>query len=113
MTSKSIKWTDCNTAIVLKILEASKNGITNRQIMNKFQLSHVQLRRCLAELIDKRLLHYDDLQHVYNTTDRGIIYIKNIQESMWMDWKAIIDKIYHSTYQPIVVGLNRIVNHGG
>jgi len=82
MTSKSIKWTDCNTAIVLKILEASKNGITNREITNKFQLSHVQLRRCLAELIDKRLLYYDELQHIYNTTDRGIIFIRDFQESM-------------------------------
>jgi predicted transcriptional regulator len=81
MTSKSIKWTDCNTEVVLEILEASRNGITNREIMNKFQLSHVQLRRCLAELIDKRLLHYDELQHLYITTDRGIIYIKNFQES--------------------------------
>jgi predicted transcriptional regulator len=81
MTSKSIKWTNCNTEVVLEILEAARTGITNREIMNKFQLSHVQLRRCLAELIDKRLLHYDELQHLYNTTDRGIIYIKNIQES--------------------------------
>lgn len=82
MTSKSIKWTDCNTVIVLEILEASKNGITNGDIMNKFQLSHVQLRRCLAELIDKRLLYYDELQGIYNTTDRGIIFIRNFQESM-------------------------------
>jgi predicted transcriptional regulator len=81
MTNKSITWTNCNTEVVLEILETSRNGITNREIMNKFQLSHVQLRRCLAELIDKRLLHYDEVQHVYNTTDRGIIYIKNFQES--------------------------------
>jgi predicted transcriptional regulator len=81
MTSKSKTWTDCNTEVVLEILETSRNGITNREIMNKFQLSHAQLRRCLAELIDKRLLHYDEVQHVYNTTDRGIIYIKNFQES--------------------------------
>ena len=82
MTSKSIKWTDCSTAVVLEILEASKDGIANKEIMTKLQLSHVQLRRCLAELIDKRLLYYDELQHVYNTTDRGITYIKNIQESI-------------------------------
>jgi predicted transcriptional regulator len=80
MTNKSIIWTDCNTTVVLEILEASKNGITKREITNKLStLSHVQLRRCLAELIDKRLLHYDELQSIYNTTDRGLVLIKNIQ----------------------------------
>lgn len=73
-------WTDCNTTVVLEILEASKKGITKREITNKLSaLSHVQLRRCLAELIDKRLLHYDELQSIYNTTDRGLVLIKNIQ----------------------------------
>jgi predicted transcriptional regulator len=73
-------WTDCSTTVVLEILEASKNGITKREIIDKLStLSHVQLRRCLAELIDKRLLHYDELQSIYNTTDRGLILIKNIQ----------------------------------
>lgn len=80
MTSKSIMWTDCSTTVVLEILEVSKTGITKREIIDKLStLSHVQLRRCLAELIDKRLLHYDELQSIYNTTDRGLILIKNIQ----------------------------------
>lgn len=73
-------WTDCSTTVVLEILEVSKKGITKREIIDKLStLSHVQLRRCLAELIDKRLLHYDELQSIYNTTDRGLILIKNIQ----------------------------------
>jgi predicted transcriptional regulator len=73
-------WTDCSTTVVLEILEVSKTGITKREIIDKLStLSHVQLRRCLAELIDKRLLHYDELQSIYNTTDRGLILIKNIQ----------------------------------
>ena len=73
-------WTDCDTTVVLEILEVSKTGITKREIIDKLStLSHVQLRRCLAELIDKRLLHYDELQSIYNTTDRGLILIKNIQ----------------------------------
>ena len=73
-------WTDWHTTVVLEILEVSKTGITKREIIDKLStLSHVQLRRCLAELIDKRLLHYDELQSIYNTTDRGLILIKNIQ----------------------------------
>ncbi|HEY7571164.1 MAG TPA: winged helix-turn-helix domain-containing protein [Nitrososphaeraceae archaeon] len=80
MTNKAIIWTDCSTTIVLEILEASKNGITKKEIMNKSStLSHAQLRRCLAELIDRRLLHYDEIQRIYNTTDRGLILIENIQ----------------------------------
>lgn len=97
MADTPTKGTDCSTTVLLDILEASKNGITKKEIMNKLPaLSHAQLRRCFAELIDKRLLHYDEIQHIYNTTDRGIILMKNIQKSIVIDPKTTIDKIYSS-----------------
>lgn len=79
MISASTKETDCSTTVLLDILGMSKNGITKRGIIDRLpSISHAQLRRCFAELIDKRLLHYDELQHIYTTTDRGILHMKNI-----------------------------------
>ena len=74
--------TNCNERILLDILKASKSGITKRELTDRLpSLSHAQLRRCFAELIIKKLLHYDELQHIYITTDRGTILIRNIEKS--------------------------------
>ncbi len=74
--------TNCNERILLDILKASKSGIAKRELTDRLpSLSHAQLRRCFAELVDKELLHYDELQHIYITTDRGIILIRNIEKS--------------------------------
>ena len=74
--------TNCNEKILLDILKASMSGIAKWEIINRLTyISHAQLRRCFAELIDKELLHYDELQHIYMTTDKGIILIRNMEKS--------------------------------
>ena len=73
--------TNCDEKVVLDILKTSKNGIAKGEIINRlYYISYAQLRRCFAELMDKELLHYDELQHTYMTTDRGIIFIRNIEK---------------------------------
>jgi predicted transcriptional regulator len=74
--------TNCDEKIVLDILKASRSGIAERELTDRLpSISHAQLRRCFAELVDKELLHYDELQHIYMTTDRGIILIRNMEKS--------------------------------
>jgi len=73
--------TNCDEKILLGILKASKIGIAKRELTDRLPtISHAQLRRCFAELVDKKLLHYDELQHIYITTDRGIILIRNMEK---------------------------------
>ncbi|MGC2598614.1 MAG: hypothetical protein WA395_10845 [Nitrososphaeraceae archaeon] len=82
MKDATTNTTNCNEKILLDILKASKKGIAKGEIINRLpSISHAQLRRCFAELIDKELLHYDELQHIYMTTDRGIILIRNMEKS--------------------------------
>jgi predicted transcriptional regulator len=70
--------TNCDERILLDILKASKIGIAKRELIDRLpSISHAQLRRCFAELV----LHYDELQHIYMTTDRGIIFIRNMEKS--------------------------------
>ena len=61
--------------IVVKILELSKEGSTKAKKMNDLVISHVQLRKTLAELVDKRLLKYIEPKQLYITTDKGIKFL--------------------------------------
>ncbi len=61
--------------IVVKILELSKEGSTKVKKMNDLFISHVQLRKTLAELVDKRLLKYIEPKQLYITTDKGIKFL--------------------------------------
>jgi predicted transcriptional regulator len=82
MKDVTISITNCDEKIVLDILKASRSGIAKRELTDRLpSISHAQLRRCFAELVDKELLHYDELQHIYMTTDRGIILIRNMEKS--------------------------------
>jgi predicted transcriptional regulator len=35
-----------------------------------------QLRRIMAEIVDKELLHYIEARRIYITTDKGYIFLK-------------------------------------
>jgi hypothetical protein len=53
----------------IKILEKCKIGATKKDIITKdlqFPISNVQFRRSTAELVDRRLLRYDEEQNVYH-----------------------------------------------
>jgi hypothetical protein len=44
--------------------------------MEQTRLSHDQLRRIMAEIVDKDLLHYIEASGIYITTDQGYIFLR-------------------------------------
>jgi hypothetical protein len=44
--------------------------------MEQTHLSHDQLRRIMAEIVDKDLLHYIEARRIYITADQGYIFLK-------------------------------------
>jgi predicted transcriptional regulator len=46
------------------------------KIMEQTHLSHDQLRRIMAEIVDRELLHYIEARRIYITTDQGYIFLK-------------------------------------
>lgn len=63
---------DMRTPLFVEILDLCVNGATKRQILKETSpLTHEQLRRITAELVDKELIRYVDVKRVYITTDKG------------------------------------------
>lgn len=63
---------DMRTPIFVKILKSCVDGATkNKMLKEAIPLTHDQLRRITAELVDKELLRYVDVKRAYITTDKG------------------------------------------
>ena len=63
---------DLRTPIFVEILKSCVDGTPKGKILKKVApLTHEQLRRMTAELVDKELLRYVDANRVYITTDKG------------------------------------------
>lgn len=62
--------------IITEILKQCTDGCTEQNIMEKTHLSHDLLRRIMAEIVDRELLHYIEARHMYITTDQGYIFLK-------------------------------------
>jgi predicted transcriptional regulator len=63
---------DMRTPIFIEILKSCVEGATKRKILKEAtHLTHEQLRRITAEMVDKELLRYVDANRVYITTDKG------------------------------------------
>ena len=43
---------------------------------NSTHLSHDQLRRTMTDIVDRELLHYIEVRHIYITTDQGYMFLK-------------------------------------
>lgn len=69
--------TDDVSLITADILKVCKNGCTKEKIIEQTHLSHDQLRRISAEIVDKGFLRYIDHQQIYITTDKGYIFLNN------------------------------------
>jgi predicted transcriptional regulator len=68
------------SSILIKMLERRKNGATKGELINTIPLlshSNLQFRKSTAELVDRRLLNYDEKQHVFITTDKGILFLNS------------------------------------
>ena len=76
--------TDDRSSLFFKILEKCKNGATKEELINTIPIlsrSNLQLRRSTAELVDRRLLNYIEKQHVFVTTDRGILFLNKAKRT--------------------------------
>lgn len=72
------------SSIFIEILERSKNGATKKDLITTilpFSISNAQFRRSTAELVDRRLLQYDEKQKVFITTDRGILFLNRAKKT--------------------------------
>ena len=67
---------DIHHKIIIEILKICTDGCTGQNIMEQTHLSHDQLRRIMAEMVDKELLHYIEARRIYITTDQGYICLK-------------------------------------
>lgn len=69
--------TDDVSMITANILKLCKNGCTKEKIIEQTNLSHDQLRRITAEIVDKEFLRYFEHQQIYITTDKGYIFLNS------------------------------------
>jgi predicted transcriptional regulator len=65
--------------LMVKILELSKDGASKSKIVNNLAISHVRLRKSLGR-VDKRFLQYIEVEEKYYTTNRGLLFLKSIQQ---------------------------------
>ena len=73
------------SSIFFKILEKCKNGATKEELLDTIPLlshSNPQFRRSTAELVDRRLLNYNERRHVFFTTDRGILFLNKAKSKL-------------------------------
>ncbi|HXV45202.1 MAG TPA: winged helix-turn-helix domain-containing protein [Nitrososphaera sp.] len=64
------------TDIVSQILDAANGGATKTKIMYKAYLSYAQLKEYLAVLTENGLLGYEEEDHEFKTTDKGLKFLK-------------------------------------
>jgi predicted transcriptional regulator len=60
------------TDIVGLILEAANGGATKTKIMYKAFLSYAQLQEYLTDLLENRLLDYEEGRQFLRTTEKGM-----------------------------------------
>jgi predicted transcriptional regulator len=60
------------TDIVGLILEAANGGATKTKIMYKAFLSYAQLKEYLTDLLENRLLDYEEGRQFLRTTEKGM-----------------------------------------
>jgi len=75
----SIEGDDIHNKIISEILNLCTDGCTEQNIMEQTRLSHDQLKRIMAEMIDRELLHYIEARRIYITTDHGYIFLKKAE----------------------------------
>jgi predicted transcriptional regulator len=65
--------------IIVQLLKMSKNGSTKAKMKNSISISHTQLRKILAELVDKGLLRFVEPEQLYITTHKGHLFLKKMK----------------------------------
>jgi predicted transcriptional regulator len=69
--------------IISRILEAASGesgGATRTRIMYNAFLSHAQLKQYLSNLADNELIQYDSLSQTFQTTEKGLMFLRTYSE---------------------------------
>ena len=69
--------------IISRILEAANGesgGATRTRIMYNAFLSHSQLKQYLSNLADNELVQYDSLSQTFQTTEKGLKFLRTYSE---------------------------------
>lgn len=72
----SVEGDDLHNKIIVEILKICTDGCTEQSIMEQTRLSHDLLRRTMAEILDRELIHYIEVRGMYITTDKGYVFLK-------------------------------------
>ena len=64
------------TDICSQILEAANGGTTKTRIMYNAYLSYAQLKEYLSVLTENGLLEYQEGEHKYKTTEKGLQFMR-------------------------------------
>lgn len=67
------------TDIVSQILDAANGGTTKTKIMYKAYLSYAQLKEYLSVLTENGLIEYEEGEHKFRTTDKGMKFMRVYQ----------------------------------
>jgi predicted transcriptional regulator len=62
-------------SMIVKILELSKHGATMTKLTHDLSMTHRQLRRIMAELVDRGFLRFTFTNQGYITTQKGYIFL--------------------------------------
>jgi predicted transcriptional regulator len=82
--------------IISRILEAANGesgGATRTRIMYNAFLSHSQLKQYLSNLADNELVQYDSLSQTFQTTEKGLKFLRTYSE---MDEMIKVPQQQHS-----------------
>jgi predicted transcriptional regulator len=63
--------------IYASILSFAKEGASKKDIGAALSISHQQLRRLAAELVDRDMLRLDVKKRVFFTTDKGHVFLQS------------------------------------
>lgn len=61
--------------VIAKILDLSKHGATMTKLTHDLSMTYRQLRRTMAELVDRGLLRFTFTNQGYITTHKGYIFL--------------------------------------
>lgn len=62
-------------SMIAKILELSKHGTTMTKLTHDLSMTHRQLRRTMAELVDREFLRFTFTNQGYITTHKGYTFL--------------------------------------
>jgi predicted transcriptional regulator len=66
--------------VIASLLEVTKNGATKAKMRSTISVAPTQLRKILAELMDKGFLHFVETQQLYITTHKGYLFLNTLTQ---------------------------------